>query len=350
MRSKASILVLFIVACRNGEPSSELASEDAPSRGSPASSSDPNVAAPASSPPTSAAPAPPAAPPVRIVVGGLVAPRAFDVDEAAVYVSATGGITSCEREGSCPNGGSTSVAVRYFDTGDVVAWGTKMFFAARRYANDPYSYATRCARSGGGGPDDDWFLESGFTPIGRLVRGPYHAVWTRPGEPARVCPSSDCTPETMFVVPMPAQPTAIAVSTLAVYSADASHVYASTLSGAATGAVPFANVTSAPVALVEHQGTVAWATPNEIWSKAETAGAAAKKLVTTANGIADLALDASHVYWVNAESGDVLRCPRNGCTGAPESIAAFQVHPKRIRLWDTEIFWMDDASVRARAK
>ena len=63
----------------------------------------------------------------------------------------------------------------------------------------------------------------------------------------------------------------------------------------------------------------------------------------TAAGIADVALDATHVYWVNATTGNVERCARDGCIGAPEVVLGAADVPERRRQ---PLFFIDIAVPR----
>ena len=149
-------------------------------------------------------------------------------------------------------------------------------------------------------------------------------------------------------VALPARPNAIAVSETAVYTGDSFGIYAAKLAGA-TGYTTFAK--SEPVlAITTYQGTVAWVTQDSVWTKSELTSEAPKRIASSGPGILDVALDGTHVYWVDAIAGTVNRCARSGCAAAPETVAWAQDRPKRVRLWDDEVFWLDASAIRARKK
>lgn len=62
----------------------------------------------------------------------------------------------------------------------------------------------------------------------------------------------------------------------------------------------------------------------------------------------DIALDATHVYWVADEANAVWRAQKGG--GAPEVLAASADGPLAIAVDDTRVFWISSKGVRSAAK
>lgn len=75
-----------------------------------------------------------------------------------------------------------------------------------------------------------------------------------------------------------------------------------------------------------------------------------RTVLTTSNGWArHFALDATHLYWIEELSGEVLAVAKSG--GSPRMIAEKQRHPRGLALDDTHLYWSrepyssDEASV-----
>ena len=91
---------------------------------------------------------------------------------------------------------------------------------------------------------------------------------------------------------------------------------------------------------------------NVIFSVSDTTPVAARALlVSDAAGVADVAVDASGIYWVNGMTGKVLRCATlTGCLGGGETLATGQAGALRIRLDAKFVYWMTPTAVMKVAK
>ena len=49
----------------------------------------------------------------------------------------------------------------------------------------------------------------------------------------------------------------------------------------------------------------------------------------------------THVYWTAWYDAGVFRCPKSGCSGAPEVVALNQAQPEALALDETHVFFVD---------
>ena len=57
-----------------------------------------------------------------------------------------------------------------------------------------------------------------------------------------------------------------------------------------------------------------------------------------------MAVDSTSVYWTNAASGTVLRCPITACVATPVTIAAGQASPSGIAADAQGVYWANTGS------
>lgn len=91
-----------------------------------------------------------------------------------------------------------------------------------------------------------------------------------------------------------------------------------------------------------HYGASGANSGNVIFSVADVAGTTTRTvLVPDAAGIADVAVDASGIYWVNATTGNVRRCAKlTGCdAGSVETLATGQTGATAIRVDAANVYW-----------
>ena len=87
-----------------------------------------------------------------------------------------------------------------------------------------------------------------------------------------------------------------------------------------------------------------------IFSVPDATPTATTPLASDAQGVTDVAVDASGIYWVNGTSGKVLRCKAlTGCT-SPEILATGQTAATHIRLDSKFVYWSLATSVMKLAK
>jgi hypothetical protein len=55
-------------------------------------------------------------------------------------------------------------------------------------------------------------------------------------------------------------------------------------------------------------------------------------------------VDATHVYWANQAAGTVVRCPKTGCTGAPEVLASAQPTLRGVSVDAQGLYFMTEPS------
>lgn len=62
-------------------------------------------------------------------------------------------------------------------------------------------------------------------------------------------------------------------------------------------------------------------------------------LATEQAGPVSLALDETHVYWVNQQGGSVMRCPKVGCGEGPQTVILGIDSPSGIVVDDRNVYW-----------
>lgn len=68
------------------------------------------------------------------------------------------------------------------------------------------------------------------------------------------------------------------------------------------------------------------------------------------NGVSELQVDDSGVYWVNASKGTIRHCPPSGCTGAPDFVASGLTAPRALTLGAGFVYWIEGNDIRRVAK
>ena len=64
-------------------------------------------------------------------------------------------------------------------------------------------------------------------------------------------------------------------------------------------------------------------------------------------GPSAVATDASNVYWTASDTGQVMKCSKSGCAGAPTVLASNQDHPSTLVVDSTNVYWIDFGSIGA---
>ena len=294
-----------------------------------------------------------------------------------VVISAGSDVTLCADPNGCTAATFTTIRAAVSQLNDVTVAGTDVYFDGN---DGDYALVYRCPVAGcpNAGPI---VVENVVNDsIGRVVAGPTDVYWTRYqsyyGPYSRRCVLPGCSP-VVGVRPqattgpyynLPAREQTVpskivsvgAVSTLwatgSLYSSSKEQLRACALASACPTPTEIDTAFGSVRALTYFNGMhygamTSSAGGNVVFSVGDAAPGAPTTLVADAAGIADVAVDASGIYWVNATTGKVLRCATAaGCAGSGETLATGQVGATRVALDAKFVYWATSSAVLKVAK
>ncbi len=309
------------------------------------------------------------------VASGFTEVHAIAMGPTGLVISADSDVSLCTKPEGCTAATAlTTLKAGVSQLNDVAVAGNDVYFDGNE-GDSEIVYKCPVAGCPGGGPT---IVENVVNDsIGRVVAGPTEVVWTRYqsyyGPYSRRCTLPGCA-SIADVRPKPTTgpyydmatremtvPSKIvsvgAVSTLwatgALYNDNYKQLRACGLASPCPTPTEIDTAAAYIVALTYHDGKHYAATgTGTIFSVSDAAPTAARTpLVTDTNGITDVAVDASGIYWVNGTTGKVLRCANlAGCQGAGETLATGQTGAKKIRLDAKFVYWATTTSVLKVAK
>jgi hypothetical protein len=276
-----------------------------------------------------------------------------------VVISADKDISRCDAPGGCSAATLKTLATGYNQLGDVVVSGDHFFWTAS--FGDYYRLLT-CPLTGCPAdiPESSPNVVENVVneSLSRIVAGPNHLVWARRGyngpylqsctlpacsvhQTVRPEPPDQTDPGREMTNPI----TVMAVSATKVFYA--TNIYNA---GARVRACGLGGVCSSPTnietgafALAYFDGKLYGATSattgsgNVIFTVADGT-TTTNPVAADAAGISSLAIDASGIYWSNALTGKIQRCPLAGCSGG-ELLAGGQTGADRIQVDDKFVYW-----------
>lgn len=311
---------------------------------------------------------------------GFTAVHAIAASPSGIIISADNDVSLCANPSGCSAATLKTIKAGVSQLNDVTVAGTDVYFDGN-VGDSEIVYRCPIAGCPGTGPTIvENIINDG---IGRVVAGPKDVLWTRYGTVGNYGPYSrrcalpgcasnvdvrlkgavDYSANPAREQSVPSKIVSVgAVSTLwatgSLYNDPQKQLRACPL--ASTCAVPVeidtgaAGVSALTYFDGKHYGASgASGGGSVVFSLSDAApGAGARALlVSDAAGIADVAVDASGIYWVNAVTGKVLRCAKlTGCSGSGETLATGQTGAIRIRLDAKFVYWMTTTSVMKVAK
>lgn len=101
-------------------------------------------------------------------------------------------------------------------------------------------------------------------------------------------------------------------------------------------------------------GVVYWFTPFSagvirIW-RCNATSCSPTLFASESDGVSELQVDDSGVYWLNATKGTIRHCPLSGCTGAPDFLANGLIAPKALTLGAGFVYWIEGNDINRVAK
>jgi len=103
-----------------------------------------------------------------------------------------------------------------------------------------------------------------------------------------------------------------------------------------------------------HGNRLYWFSPGAVGvvrlSSCDAASCATQLFATDADGVSELEVDDSGVYWINAARGTVRHCAVTGCVGAPLTLAAGLAAPKALTLGAGFVYWIEGSDLKRVAK
>lgn len=115
-----------------------------------------------------------------------------------------------------------------------------------------------------------------------------------------------------------------------------------------------ANTTAVAAPFRAHAGRLYWFSPFSpgvvrVLSCA-AASCSAQLFAQESEGVSEIEIDDSGVYWMNAMTGTIRHCPITGCVGAPGTVATGLVAPKALTLGTAFVYWIEGNDIRRAAK
>lgn len=298
----------------------------------------------------------------------------FDVAAAGVVMSMDDTkVRLCDIPTGCSEAQLKSIASGLSWNAHVVVSGTTVFFDGQ--TGDPY-LVYKCAITGCPGTGPDVVENIVNDSIGNIVAGPTDLVWTRRGyygPYTNKCVLPGCAaPLTVRPAPPSSQgyygdvPSRELDTPNHIISVGANTTLWSTGGIYATStpflrSCPLSTTTCTPTDITnaagvlaltyysgKHYGVENAANGEAIFTVVDTAGTSTRTVIAgDDDGITDIAVDASGIYWVNGTTGFVRRCPNlTGCTAAQnQTLATNQTGAKHIRLDAGNVYWMTDTKV-----
>ena len=309
---------------------------------------------------------------------GFTAVHAIAASPSGIIISADNDVSLCANPSGCSAATLKTIRAGVSQLNDVTVAGTDVYFDGN-VGNSEIVYRCPIAGCPGTGPT----IVENITNdgIGRVVAGPNDVLWTRYsdfGPYSRRCVLPGCASNVdvrlkgavdYSVNPareqsVPSKVVSVgAVSTLwatgSLYNDPLKQLRACPLASACAVPVEIDTGAAGVSALTYFDGKHYGASGasggggSVVFSLSDAApGAGARALlVSDAAGIADVAVDASGIYWVNAVTGKVLHCAKlTGCSGSGETLATGQTGAIRIRLDAKFVYWMTTTSVMKVAK
>jgi hypothetical protein len=308
------------------------------------------------------------------VATGFTAVHAIDISSSGLVISADGSITLCSAPGGCTPTTLKTVGTGFTNLRDAAVAGADVYFEV---GQGDFSLIQKCPLTGcpAGGPV---LIESVVNDtIARIVAGPNNVAWSRTqsfyGPYIHSCTLPGCSP-VLNLRPIPPDPstnpgheTTIPIVTMAVgptkllyatsiYNDGVTHLRSCALSATCTTPTNIDTAASTVVALTESAGLFYGSSANStggqvIWSASDVAPTTRTALVADAAGVADIAVDTSGIYWINATTGKVQVCKTlTGCPGGGDLLATGQMGATRIRVDAKFIYWMTPTAVWQLAK
>lgn len=311
-----------------------------------------------------------------VAASGFTSVHAIAMSPSGVVISADSDVTVCTNPAGCTPATLTTIKAGLSQLNDVTVSGTNVYFDANM---GDFEIVYRCPVGGcpAGGPD---VIENVVNDsIGRVVAGPTDVLWTRYqsyyGPYSRRCALPGCAapvdvrtkmatgPYYDLVTRETSVPSKVvsvgAISTLwatgGLYNdgnkALRSCALASTCATPSEVTTAYGNIAALTYYSGKHYGAQATTSGTIVFSVSDATPTTTTTLVADAAGTADVAVDASGIYWVNGATGKVHRCATlAGCSGGGETLATGQVGAMRIALDPKFVYWSTPTSVMKVAK
>lgn len=312
------------------------------------------------------------------VATGFTAVHGISASSAGVVIAADSDLSLCTKpEGCTATGSLTTIRAGLSQLSDVTVADTNVYFSA---GNGDFQIVFRCPVAGcpAAGPDTiENIVNDG---IGRVVASPTNVAWTRYqsyyGPYSHQCALPACSTN-LVVRPQPATgpyssdptremtvPSSIVsvgkVSTLwatgSLYNDATKQLRACGLAASCPTPTELDTGGNVVTALtyyndLHYGASGASGGGSVIFSVSDATPGARTLLVSDAAGIADVAVDASGIYWSNAQTGKILRCSTlTGCQGSGQTLATGQTGVSRVRLDAGFVYWMTPTAVMKVAK
>ena len=311
------------------------------------------------------------------VATGFTAVHGIAISPSGIVISADSDVSLCANPNGCTAASLTTIKAGVSQLNSVTVAGTNVYFDGNE---GDFENVYRCPVAGCPGAGPDMIEEVVNDSIGRVVAGPNSVMWTRYdsyyGPYFRRCALPGCTSNvdvrsmsatgsystsvtrelttSLNIVSVGATSTLWATGGL--YNDNSKQLRACPLASACTTPTEIDTGGNSVSALTYHDGkhygaSFATGGGNVIFSVSDASPGARTPLVSDAAGIADVAVDASGIYWVNGTTGKVLRCTKlTGCMGSGETLALGQIGARRIAVDEKFVYWMTSTAVMKVAK
>lgn len=294
----------------------------------------------------------------------------FDVGAAGVVMSMDDTkVRLCDLATGCNEAQLKPIASGLSYNQHVVVSGNTVFFDGQ--TGDPY-LIYKCATTGCPGSGPDVVENIVNDSIGNIVAGPNALVWTRYqsyyGPYSNKCALPACSSvENVRLKPttgpyysdpareqdVPSKVISAGVNTT-LWSTGGLYNASVNLRSCALGAtcspidIPGAGAQALTYYDGKHYGAGNSSPGDAIFTIADTVGTTTRTpIVNDDDGISDVAVDASGIYWVNSTTGQVRRCATlAGCSAAQiETLATGQTGATKIRVDAANVYWMTSTKV-----
>jgi hypothetical protein len=94
-----------------------------------------------------------------------------------------------------------------------------------------------------------------------------------------------------------------------------------------------------PTVLAVTSTDVFYARPNELGKCALTGCGSSRTILATESNVQEVAVDATHFWFLRRDKGELVRCPHSGCGGQPEVVAKTGHSPEALLVTDDASYW-----------
>ena len=82
----------------------------------------------------------------------------------------------------------------------------------------------------------------------------------------------------------------------------------------------------------------------------DAASCTPRLFASESDGVSELEIDDTGLYWINATTGSIRHCPATGCVGAPAYLADGLRAPKALTLGTGFVYWIEGSDIKRVAK